>query len=227
LAVFEGAGCVAFDINGTLVDGVYRRWEWVIEVGLGLRRRVDGPGLRWYEVQTGRLSFEEAVSASYVVSGEEEWETGSIREEAFRVYLEGLRLREGCLGLLEALQGRFDLVVCSDTSGVTKVIAREFGLDKYFTRFYYSIDVGWLKSDRNFWHAFLAGYPGRRPEEFVMVGDNPRCDVHWPRVLGLGTIQVETTELLSEESLIIRDEFDRPDLRVTSLDEVARALLVL
>jgi len=223
--MFENIGCVAFDINGTLIDGVYRRWEWVFEVGLGLRRRAGGPKLRWYEVQTGRLSFEEAVSASYVVNCGGEWQTGSIQEEAFRVYLEGLRLRDGCLDLLEALQGRLDLVVCSDTSGVTKVIARKFGLEKYFNRFYYSIDVGWLKSDRGFWNAFLAANSGRRPEEFVMVGDNPLCDVHWPRILGLGTIQVKTTELLPEESLRIIDEFDRPDLRVASLDEVAGALL--
>jgi len=222
--VFKDVGCVAFDINGTLVEGVYRRWEWVFEVGLGLRRRVNGPGLRWYEVQTGRLPFEEAVSGSYVVDSEAEWTPGSIQKEAFRVYMEGLQLRKGCLELFETLQGQVDLVVCSDTSGVTKVIARELGLEKYFSQFHYSIDVGWMKSDQGFWNAFLTVNPGRRPAEFVMVGDNPRCDVRWPRILGLATIQVETTELLSDDSLRIHDEFDTPDLLVASLDEVARAL---
>jgi FMN phosphatase YigB (HAD superfamily) len=218
--VFEDVRCVAFDINGTLIDGSYRSWEWVLEEGLGLRKRENAPSLRWYEVQTGRLSFEEAVSLAYVVEHPE-----TLRDVAFRVYMADLKLREGCIELLEALRRRYELVICSDTSGVTKVIAKTFGLERYFAKFFYSIDIGWLKSAREFWATFLSSFSKAKPEEFVMIGDNPRCDVRWPNVLGMGTIQIETTETLSSRSLEVLDGYDKPNLYVKSLGEISKILL--
>jgi len=218
--VFENVRCVAFDIGGTLIGGKYRRWEWVFEEGLGLRKRGNAPPLRWYEVQTGRLSFEEAVSLTYVVEHPE-----TLREEAFKVYMAGLKPREGCIEVLEALRQKYKLVVCSDTSGVTKAIAKAFGLEEYFTQFFYSIEIGWLKSDREFWTLFLSSFPKAKPDEFIVVGDNPRCDVHWPKFFGMGTIQIETTEMLPSSSLEVLDEYDRPDLYVRSLGEISGILL--
>ncbi|MCJ7634908.1 hypothetical protein MUP77_21280, partial [Candidatus Bathyarchaeota archaeon] len=130
--MFEKVRYVAFDINGTLIGGLYRRWEWVFEKGLGLRKRENASSLKWHEVQTGRLSFEETVSFTYVVEHPE-----TIRDETFRVYMADLNLREGCIELLEALRQRYELMVCSDTSGVTKVIVKVFGLEKYFSSFFY------------------------------------------------------------------------------------------
>jgi len=219
-AVFEDVRCVAFDIGGTLIGGRYRRWEWVFEEGMGLRKRENAPPLRWYEAQTGRLSFEEAVSLTYIVEHPE-----TLQERAFKVYTANLKLREGCIELLEALRRKYELVICSDTSGITKVIAKIFGLERYFTKFFYSIDIGWLKSDREFWTTFLSSFPKAKPEESVMVGDNPRCDIHWPNVLGIGTIQIETTEMLSQSSLQVLDEYDRPSFYVRSLGEIFKILL--
>jgi len=218
--LFEAVCCVAFDINGTLIDGRYRGWDEVFREVLGLRRRENAPPLRWNEVQTGRLSFEETVALTYVVEHPE-----TLRDEAFKVYMAGLKLRKGCTELLEALQEKYELVVCSDTSGVTKVIANAFGLEKYFSKSFYSIDIGWMKSDREFWIAFLSSFPKRRPEEFVMVGDNPRCDVHWPNVFGMGTIQIETTEMFLYRTLEVLDEYDRPDVYVRNLGEISKILL--
>lgn len=219
-AVFEDVRCVAFDINGTLIDGRYRHWEWVFEEGLGLKRREKASPLKWYEAQTGQLSFEEAVSLTYIVEHPE-----TLRERAFKVYMADLTLREGCIELLKALRRKYERVICSDTSGVTKVIAKTFSLERYFTKFYYSIDIGRLKSDREFWTIFLSSFPSRKPEEFVMVGDNPRCDIHWPNILGMGTIQIKTTERLSRRSLEALDEYDRPSLYVRSLGEISKILL--
>ena len=219
-AVFKNVRCVAFDINGTLIDGRYRHWEWVLEEGLGLKKQENAPPPKWYEAQAGQLSFEEAVSLTYIVEHPE-----TLRERAFKVYMADLKLREGCIELLEALRRKYELVICSDTSGVTKVIAKTFGLERYFTKFFYSIDIGWLKSDREFWTTFLSSFPKAEPDEFVMVGDNPRCDIHWPNVLGIGTIQIETTEMLSQRSLQVMDEYDRPGLYVRSLGEISKILL--
>ncbi len=219
-SLFEKVRYVAFDINGTLIGGLYRRWEWVFDKGLGLRKREKASSLKWHEVQTGRLSFEETVSLTYVVEHPE-----TIRDEAFRVYMADLNLREGCIELLEALRQRYELMVCSDTSGVTKVIVKVFGLEKYFSSFFYSIDVGWLKSDREFWESFLLNFHKAKPDEFVMVGDNPRCDIHWPNMLGMGTIQVDTTELLSHHSIEVLDKQDRPSFYVRNLGQIKFLLI--
>jgi FMN phosphatase YigB (HAD superfamily) len=129
-----------------------------------------------------------------------------------------LKPRDGCYQLLECLQRRYDLIICSDTSGVTKAIAKRFDLERYFLTSFYSLDVGWMKSDVEYWAKVLAAFPGTGPDAFVMVGDNPRRDVHWPNFLGITTIQIKTTELLSRRSLEVDDE---PDYYVTRLDEIA------
>ena len=212
--MFKNIRFVALDINGTLIDGEYHSWGWVFEKGLGLKKRRKAVPLRWYEVQTGKLSFEDAVSQTYELE-----DSGSVFEEANRIYMADLRLREGCTDLLEALRQRFTLVVCSDTSGVTKVIVKSFGLEKYFSSFFYSIDIGWLKSDLEFWDVFLKSFPNVRPSEFVMFGDNVRCDIHWPNFLGLSTVQIKTTEILATQSLEVFDEYDRATVSINNLDE--------
>ncbi len=212
--MFKNIRFVALDINGTLIDGEYHSWGWVFEKGLGLKKRQKAVPLKWYEVQTGRLSFEDAVSQTYELE-----DSGSVFEEANKIYMADLRLREGCTDLLDALTQRFTLVVCSDTSGVTKVIVKSFGLEKYFSSFFYSIDIGWLKSDREFWEVFLKCFPNVRPSEFMMFGDNVRCDIHWPNFLGLSTVQIKTTEKLTSQSLEMFDEYDRATVAINNLDE--------
>lgn len=212
--MFENIRFVASDINGTLIDGEYHSWEWVFENGLGLRKRPKALPLKWYEVQTGRLSFEDAVSQTYELEDSE-----SLLEEVYKIYMADLRLRDGCTELLEALRQKFTLVVCSDTSGVTKVIAKHFGLEKYFSSFFYSIDIGWLKSDREFWEVFLKSFPEIRPSEFMMFGDNVRRDIHWPNFLGMSTVQIRTTEKLTPQSLDVFDEYDRATVSISNLDE--------
>ena len=99
--MFESVRFVALDINGTLIDGMYHPWSEVLEKRLGLRRRGDAVRLRLNEVQTGKISFEEAVSSMYVV---EDFE--GLRAVAFERYMADLRLRNGCIELLEALRRR-------------------------------------------------------------------------------------------------------------------------
>lgn len=214
-ALLRTVRIVALDINGTLIDGRYKRWTDIFENELNLERRENAPPLQWYAAQTGRLSFQEMLNLHYVA------DRPGLAPDALNVYMEALTPREGCYRLLEDLQRRYDLVVCSDTSGVTKAIAKRFDLERYFLASFYSLDVGWMKSDMEYWTKVLTAFPGTGPDAFVMVGDNPQCDVHWPNFLGMTTIQIKTTELLSRRSFEVDDE---PDYSVTRLDEIADLL---
>lgn len=206
---------VALDINGTLIDGRYKRWTAIFEDELNLERREHAPPLQWYAAQTGRLSFQEMLNLHYVA------DRPGLASEALNLYMEDLEPREGCYRLLESLQRRYALIICSDTSGVTKAIAKRFDLERYFLKSFYSLDVGWMKSDVEYWTKVLTAFPGTEPDAFVMVGDNPRCDVLWPHFLGMTTIQIKTTELLPRRSDDVDEE---PDYYVTRLDEIAALL---
>ena len=210
---------VAVDINGTLIGGQYLHWTEIFEERLGLQKRSDAPPLQWYEVQTGQVSFEDTVAATYVVTNPE-----TLRDRAIETYMQHLELREGCLELLEYLQSKYRLIICSDTSGVTKVIAQTFELEKYFTQDFYSIDVGWMKSDREYWEHVLSRNGDATVNQFVMLGDNPSRDIYWPNVLGMLTIQIATTELLSQQALTIKNRFEKPDYLITSLKEIKHIL---
>lgn len=218
-AVSTDIKIVAVDINGTLIGGQYLHWTEIFEERLGLQKRNDAPPLQWYEVQTGQVSFEETVAATYVVTN-----TETLRDRAIETYMQHLELREGCLELLEYLQSKYRLIICSDTSGVTKVIAQTFELEKYFTQDFYSIDVGWMKSDREYWEHVLSRNRDASVNQFVMLGDNPSRDIYWPNVLGMLTIQIATTELLSQQALTIKNRFEKPDYLITRLKEIKHIL---
>ena len=223
LATFEfrNTQCVAMDINGTLVDGYrYTSWEDVLEKGLGLTRKENSnPRLSWSRALIGLISFEEMVAEAYDVCGVED-----IRAEAYAVYMGELRLRDDCIDLLESLRRKYDLVVCSDTSGITKTIAKKFGLERYFSKLFYSCDMGYVKNDRRFWEVFLSNFTNVKPEEFVMIGDNPQADVHWPKTLGMGTILIESTELPRGIGTP-QDELDEPHAYVGMLEGISKILL--
>lgn len=218
-AVSTDTKIVAVDINGTLIGGQYLHWTEIFEERLGLQKRSDAPPLQWYEVQTGQVSFEDTVAATYVVTNPE-----TLRDRAIETYMQHLELREGCLELLEYLQSKYRLIICSDTSGVTKVIAQTFELEKYFTQDFYSIDVGWMKSDREYWEHVLSRNGDATVNQFVMLGDNPSRDIYWPNVLGMLTIQIATTELLSQQALTIKNRFEKPDYLITCLKEIKHIL---
>lgn len=218
-AVSHDIKVVAVDINGTLISGQYLHWIEIFEERLGLQRRSDSPPLQWYDAHIGKVSFEETVAISYVVTNPE-----TLRNRAIETYMQHLELRDGCLELLGYLQAKYHLIICSDTSGVTKVIAQTFDLEKYFTQEFYSIDVGWMKSDREFWEYVLSRNRDTSSHQFVMIGDNPSRDIYWPNVLGMLTIQIETTELLTQQALSPKNRFERPDYHITHLKEIMHIL---
>ncbi len=212
--------CVAIDINGTLFEGyTYTRWEDVLEKALGLKRRKgSSSGLPLSRALTGKVSFEGMVAETYDIH-----EAEDIRNKAYNIYMEKLKPRDGCIDLLESLRSRYNLVVCSDTSGVTKTIVRRFGLERYFSKFFYSCEMGYVKSDLRFWQVFMASFSKMRAAEFVMIGDNPKADIRWPKTLGMGAILIESTELpLCATNL---DDDCEPDAYVKTLDDIRKILL--
>ncbi len=219
---FRDARCIAVDINGTLVEGYsYTAWEDVLEKGLKLTRREDSnPQLSWFRALIGLISFEEMVAEAYDVHG-----MSDVKARAYAIYMKDLKLREGCLDFLGSLRKRYELVVCSDTSGVTKTISKKFGLERYFSRLFYSCDMGCVKSDISFWEIFLSSFPKMKPEDFVMIGDNPKADVHWPKTLGMDTILIESTELPPGKEWAGGNEADEPHVRVKMLGDISRLLL--
>ncbi|MEM2093711.1 MAG: HAD family hydrolase [Candidatus Bathyarchaeia archaeon] len=214
LSRFESIRCVGVDINGTLIEGYkYTKWEDIFEKGLGLVRK---PGsnlnLSWSRALKGEISFEEMIQETYNTRGLD------IKSQAYAIYMESLRLREGCIDLLEFLSSKYPLVVCSDTSGITKKLVQRFGLEKYFSAFLYSCDVGYVKSDRRFWRRLLGCFPNLRTDEFAIVGDNPKADVRWPKALGMRTILIQSTELHIETNHAVN--IYRPHVYVRALSDV-------
>jgi FMN phosphatase YigB (HAD superfamily) len=210
---------VAVDINGTLIGGQYLHWSEIFEERLGLQKRSNAPPLKWYEVQTGELTFEETVATTYVVKNPD-----TLQDRAIEIYMQNLELREGCMDLLEYLQSKYCLIICSDTSGVTKVIAQTFELDKFFAQSFYSIDVGWMKSDQEYWELVQSAYRDTPVNQFVMLGDNPSRDTSWPNKLGMWTILIKTTELLSPQALAVTNNYEQPDYIVEKLSEIKSIL---
>jgi len=217
-AVNNDIKVVAVDINGTLIGGQYLHWDEIFQERLGLQRNEAVP-LKWYEVQTGQLTFEETVATTYVVKNPD-----TIRDRAIEIYMQNLELRDGCMDLLEYLQSKYCLIICSDTSGVTKVISQTFELEKYFAQSYYSIDVGWMKSDQEYWEHVLSAYHDTPVNQFVMLGDNPSRDTYWPNRLGMWTILIKTTELLSPQALAVTNRYEKPDYIVEKLAEIKSIL---
>ncbi|MEM2935730.1 MAG: HAD family hydrolase, partial [Candidatus Bathyarchaeia archaeon] len=92
----------------------------------------------------------------------------------------------------EKLAEKYQLILCSDTTGVAKEVVKKFDIKKYFDKLFYSCDLGALKSERKFWTEVLSNFPGSEPFEFLVIGDSPRSDIYWPKKLGMHTILIRS-----------------------------------
>jgi FMN phosphatase YigB (HAD superfamily) len=187
--MLRGIRYVIFDLNGTLVIGSYPSWREVLETKLGLERKgkemLSLERLRF--MAKGVQSFEEILLRLYGVEN-----PGEVKGRAFELYTSGIRLRENILEVLQKLGKKYRLILCSDTTGVAKGIVKKFKIKKYFTKLFYSCDMGSLKSERKFWTEVLANFPSSEPSEFLVIGDSPRSDVYWPKKLGMHTILIRS-----------------------------------
>ena len=221
--VFTSIRYVLFDLNGTLAVGSYPDWNRVLEDVLGVKRKgVERLSLDVFRsVARGRQTLVEALSKAYEIKGEEVFES-----RAFKVYVSGMRLRENAVKVLKSLQGKYELFLCSDTTGIAKVLVRKLRLERYFLRMFFSCDLGFLKSERGFWVEVLSNFPNSSPSEFVMVGDKPRPDVYWPKRMGMHTILIES-DISSPQDYVAEAEgsvYERPDHYIKDLEEILNYL---
>lgn len=221
--VFTGIGYVLFDLNGTLAVGSYPDWHRVLEDVLGLERRgVERLSLDVFRsVARGRQSLVEALSKAYEIE-----EKRGFESRALKVYVSGVRLRENAVKVLKRLQGKYELFLCSDTTGPAKVLVRKLKLEKYFSRMFFSCDLGFLKSERGFWVEFLSNFSNASPSEFVMVGDNPRADIYWPKKMGMHTILIES-DISSPQDYVAKPKgsaYEKPAYYIKDLEEILNYL---
>ena len=210
---------VIFDLNGTLVIGEYPSWEYVLKEELGLEklseRSFELEELR--DVARGKIPLENLLSKLFKIE-----DTEDIINKAFIVYASKVNLREDAKQVLNELKKSYQLILCSDTTGVAKTVVRKFDLSKYFDRMFFSCDVGFLKSEEGFWRTCLSEIHCRNPEEFFVVGDRPATDVYWPRKLGMHTVLIRS-EISSPEDWVDKPKGlpdEEPEYRIENLSEV-------
>jgi FMN phosphatase YigB (HAD superfamily) len=210
---------IVFDLNGTLIVGHYPSYSETLEKKLGLKRRKDetfsDEMLR--KAATGKPPFKELVTKLYEID-----EAGAITEAAFRLHASHVWLKRNALKVLRMLGTKYTLILCSDTIGVAKLVVKEFDLEKYFAKMLYSCDVGYLKSEKEFWVKCLDSLPGSRPSEFLVVGDNPRADTYWPRRLGMHTIKI-SSGISASQNYVEKPRGtleEEPDHSIEDLEEI-------
>lgn len=215
---------VIFDLNGTLVVGKYPDWHQILEERFELDRKTEGKlSLKTLRsVAKGRQSLIEVFSNLYELTEDPEFMTN-----AFDCYVSNILLRANAIKVLEKLRNKYELFLCSDTTGAAKVVVKKLKLEKYFSKMLFSCDVGFLKSEKGFWIQFLSIVQSASPNEFIVIGDNPRPDVYWPKRLGMYTILIES-DIVSPQDYIEKPTgsiYERPDHKVKGLEEVLNHLI--
>jgi len=222
VAFLEDVRYIVFDLNGTLVAENYLRHDEILEKTLKCRKRGRGltaEDLR--EVAKGRRPLSELIATLYEVDDPETVTRRLLRIQASRTFF-----RERTPDVLKALRQKYKLILCSDTTGISKAVVKRLGLSRYFDRIFYSCDVGYLKGEEEFWTSMLSSFPEASPREFVVVGDDALGDIYYPRRLGMHTIQIENPLRLAleyREKSADSDE-QKPEYYIKELEELLSIL---
>jgi len=133
-------------------------------------------------------------------------ETCSLIYEYHKIARGYVRLYPKIIEILTQLKKRYILSVASYTQGCfTRPELKELGIDKFFSYFIFTSDVGFRKASPKFYKHCL-GVVEKRAEDCVMIGDNYNEDVVVPQKLGIKAIWVKNpltapqyTHLLDKE----------------------------
>ena len=107
---------------------------------------------------------------------------------------------------LARLKEKYILSVASYTQGCfTKFELIELGIDKYFSYFVYTSDIGFHKTTPKFYEQCLE-IVGEKAENCVMVGDNYDVDILVPQKLGLKTVWVKNPLTASQYVHMFKQE---------------------
>ena len=116
------------------------------------------------------------------------------------------RLYPGIAETLARLKEKYILSVASYTQGCfTKLELVELDIDKYFSYFIYTSDIGFHKASPKFYEQCLE-IVGEKAENCVMVGDNYDVDIIIPQELGLKTVWVKNPLTFSQYIHLFKQE---------------------
>ena len=122
-----------------------------------------------------------------------EMEVASLLYEYHKIARGHARLYPGVVETLAELQKRYILATASFTQGCyTQPELKELGIEKFFTHFVYTSDVGLHKASLEFYKRRLE-IVGKRAEDCMMIGDNYDVDVLVSEKLGMKTIWVKNS----------------------------------
>ncbi|MBU2595292.1 HAD family hydrolase [Patescibacteria group bacterium] len=92
---------------------------------------------------------------------------------------------------LVRLAKKYSLSIASYTqSSFTRPELRELGIEKYFSHFVFSSDIGFRKKSTEFYKECLR-VVAKKPNDCVMVGDNYYEDISLPAQLGINTVWIK------------------------------------
>jgi HAD superfamily hydrolase (TIGR01509 family) len=104
-----------------------------------------------------------------------------------------LRLYPSVFETLSVLSKEYTLSTASHTQGsFTQLELRELNIEKFFSYFVYSSDIGLRKESPDFYKYALEA-TGRKAEDCIMVGDNYDVDILVPKQLGIQGIWIKNS----------------------------------
>lgn len=214
--LFKGIRYIVFDLNGTIVVEDYLRYDNILEDILNCKpksRKITAEDLR--EIAEGRSTWCKTIEELYDVK-----DPKSISSQLIKIQVSRITLRKNAIEVLEELHKNNRLILCSDTTGIAAEVVKNLNLSKYFEKVFFSHEMGFLKSDKEFWLNFLSNFPQIKPKEFLVVGDNPSADIYHPKNLGLHTIQIKNPNRLPQEYRKNSIGLGIPEYHIEELEEL-------
>jgi putative hydrolase of the HAD superfamily len=118
-------------------------------------------------------------------------------------YYSDVKLYHGVADMLRELSQKYTLAIASYTQGsYTQKELEKLGVAQYFSHFIFSSDIGYRKTDQDFYKICLQK-TNDKPGECLMVGDNYLQDVVIPKKVGIKAILVKNP--LTDKQNIIGD----------------------
>lgn len=130
-----------------------------------------------------------------------------------------IRAYAGASSLLDDLRARGSRVILLSNaqSCFTLPELRSLSLEQRFDRIFISSDVGFKKPDARFFRAALDA-EGLRPEDCLMIGNDPKCDVLGAAAAGIDAFYIRSAltprSLQVEQTLPVVGSLPSMDLRV-------------
>lgn len=215
---FEEVRYIIFDLNGTLVKEDYLKPDVVLEDLLKCQRKgrqMTGQDLQ--KVARGIIPLSEVIAKLYTVDNPED-----VSRQYFKIQSSRITFRKKALEVLKLLNTKYTLILCSDTTGIAKNVVNSLDLSRYFEKILYSCDLGFLKSEKIFWLSLLTQFPKVKPQEFLVIGDNPPADILHPNLLNMHTIKIENPIQLALDyrKASTKSDKEKPDYYIKKLEEL-------